>query len=119
MKTHKFFLLSFAFLAPLAGLAVPAIKITAPTKAPTTNGVLNASGTVKSTVPIASVQYSLNGGAWTPADGTTNWSAPGLALAPGPNTFSAFAMDTSNGVSKTNTVSFMYIVNVPIEPLTN
>lgn len=119
MKTRKFFLLSLAFLAPLAGVAVPTIKITAPTKASTTNGVLNAVGTATGSVPIASVEYSLNGGAWTLANGTNSWSASGLALVPGPNTFSAFAMDTSNGVSKTNTVSFIYIVNVPIQLLTN
>ena len=119
MKTHKILLFAVSMFAPIVAFAVPTIKITTPTKAPTTNGVLNAAGTAKSTVPIASVQYSLNGGIWTPASGTTNWSAPGLALVPGPNTFSAFAADTNNSLSKTTTVSFFYVVNVPIQVLTN
>ncbi len=74
--------------------------------------MLNASGTATGVAPV-SVHYSLNGGAWTAANGSTNWSATGLALTPSTNTFSAYAQDAS-GVSKTNTVKFIYVVNVPI-----
>src|SRR5690348_2390122 len=94
--------------------AVPTVKITSPTKAPTTNGTLNAAGTAKSTIPIAAVYYSFDGSGWTAATGTTNWSASGLALTAGSNIFSAYAVDTNAVASKTNTIVFTYVVKVPI-----
>jgi hypothetical protein len=51
----------------------------------------------------------LNGGIWTNATGTTNWSAF-LTLMPGTNTIAAFATDTTGNNSPTNSVSFQYVV---------
>jgi uncharacterized repeat protein (TIGR02543 family) len=114
MKTLRIFVLAAAIGAPLFTVGAPAVKIISPTKSSTTNGVLNASGTAKSTTPVAAVYYSFDGGAWTLATGTTNWSVPGLLLTAGANTFSAYAVDTNDVASKTNTVGFTYVVKLPI-----
>jgi uncharacterized repeat protein (TIGR02543 family) len=119
MKTLRIFVLAAAVGMPLFTIAAPAVKITSPTKSPTTNGLLNASGTVKSKTSIAAVYYSFDGGAWTAADGTTNWSAANLVLTAGANTFSAYAVDTNAIASKTNTVTFTYVVKLPISISTN
>jgi hypothetical protein len=119
MKTLRIFVLAAAIGSPLFTVAAPAVKIISPTKSPTTNGVLNASGTAKSTTGIAAVYYSFDGGAWTAADGITNWSASNLALTAGANTFSAYAVDTNDVASKTNTVVFTYVVKVPVSVSTN
>lgn len=97
---------------PLVLGAAPTLKVTTPTRNPTTNGVLDASGTATGVAPL-SVFYSLNGGAWTAANGSNNWSATNLLLTASTNTFSAYAQD-ANGVSKTNTVKFIYVVKLPI-----
>src|SRR6266567_2351843 len=100
-----------------AAVATPTIKIISPTKAPTTNGVLNASGTAAG--GIAAVYYSFNGGDWTNAMGTTNWSVAGLALTPGSNTFLAYAFGTNATVSHTNKVIATFVVDVPLTIMTN
>jgi len=71
--------------------------------------VFTAKGTASDNWQVASVQYQLNGGIWTNATGTTNWSAP-LTLTPGTNTFAAYATDTSGNNSTTNNVSFQFVV---------
>ena len=73
------------------------------------NLVFTAKGTATDNWQVASVQYQLNGGIWTNATGTTNWSAP-LALTPGTNTFAAYATDTTGNNSTTNYVSFQFVV---------
>jgi hypothetical protein len=60
--------------------------------------------------------YSLNSGPWlnaTTANGWTNWSGS-LALTPGTNTVQAYAVDSSGNRSATNTVSFEYVVLMPV-----
>jgi uncharacterized repeat protein (TIGR02543 family) len=116
MKTLVLLLSAATFALPLIvdGAAVPTIKITSPTKASTTSATLTAAGTAKSTIPISAVLYSFNGSAWTFANGTTNWSVPGLTPKAGANVFSAVAIETNSVASKTNTVVFTYIVNQPI-----
>src|SRR5665213_961710 len=73
------------------------------------NLVFTAKGTATDNWQIASVQYQLNGGIWTNATGTTNWSAP-LTLTPGTNTFAAYDTDTTGNNSTTNNVSFQFVV---------
>jgi hypothetical protein len=120
MKTLGLFLCAAIIGLPLiVDAAAPSVKITTPTKSPTTSGTLNAAGTAKSAIPIAAVFYSFNGGAWTLATGTTAWSTPGLVLTAGANTFSAYAVDTNSVASKTNTVVFTYVVMAPISLLIN
>ena len=73
------------------------------------NLVFTAKGTSTDNWQVASVQYQLNGGSWSNATGTTNWSAP-LTLTPGTNTFAAYAADSSGNLSTTNSVNFQYVV---------
>ena len=73
------------------------------------NLVFTAKGTATDNWQVASVQVQLNGGVWTNATGTTNWSAP-LTLTPGTNTLAAFATDTTGNNSPTNSVSWQYVV---------
>ena len=73
------------------------------------NQVFTVQGTATDNWQVASVQYQLNGGTWTNATGTTNWSVP-LTLTPGTNTFAAYAMDNSGNVSATTNVNFQYVV---------
>jgi hypothetical protein len=117
----KFVLLAFAVLMPLLGnAAVPAIKVISPkANANRTNGVISATGTAKSALPIAGVWYSFNGAAWTSATGLTNWSVPNLQLTPGSNSLSVYAADTGNAFSKTNKINFTYVVNVLMTVHTN
>ncbi len=77
------------------------------------NDVFTASGMAKDNVLVAEVWFQLNGNAWTPAAGTTNWIA-GLTLTPGNNTLRAYAVDTNGRIAKTNSVSFVYVVSVPL-----
>ncbi len=73
------------------------------------NLVFTAKGTSTDNWQVASVQVQLNGGIWTNATGTTNWSAP-LTLTPGTNTLAAYATDTTGNNSQTNSVSWQYVV---------
>jgi hypothetical protein len=73
------------------------------------NAVFTAKGTATDNWQVASVQYQLNGGTWTNATGTTNWSAL-LTLTPGTNKIAAFATDTTGNNSATNSMSFQFMV---------
>jgi hypothetical protein len=73
------------------------------------NLVFTAKGKATDNWQVASVQCQLNGGIWTNATGTTNWSAP-LTLTPGTNTFAAYATDKTGNNSTTNNVSFQFVV---------
>ncbi len=88
----------------------PTVNITSPLSGQSwSNVVFTATGTVTDKWPVASVQYQLNGGIWTNATGTTNWSAH-LTLTPGTNTFAAYATDIIGVPSSTNSVNFQYVV---------
>ena len=73
------------------------------------NLVFTAKGTATDNWQVASVQYQVNGGIWTIATGTSNWSAP-LILTPGTNTMAAYATDTAGNNSTTNRVNFQFVV---------
>jgi hypothetical protein len=77
------------------------------------NQLFNATGTAKDTAGVAAVFYQLNGGDWTNAAGTANWTA-GLTLTPGANTLRVYAVDTSTNFSTTNSVTFTYVVTAPL-----
>jgi uncharacterized repeat protein (TIGR02543 family) len=73
------------------------------------NAVFTIKGTAADNWLVASVMYQLNGGSWTAATGTLNWSAP-LSLTPGTNTLAAYAVDIAGNNSLTTNVSFQYVV---------
>jgi len=88
----------------------PTLSITNPTVGQRwSNVVFMARGTATDNWQVASVQYQLNGGIWTYASGTTNWSAS-LTLTPGTNMIVAYATDTTGNNSATNSVGFDFVV---------
>jgi hypothetical protein len=114
------FLGVFFMMMPLAVFAsadVPTVQITTPTPSQnTTNGNFTVSGRTSDNVAVAAVYYSLNGAPWTNTttlNNWTNWSAA-LPLVPGTNSLKAFALDTSGNASTTNSVSFEYVVPMPL-----
>jgi len=83
------------------------------------NAVITVKGTAKDNVAVASVYYRLDSGNWALAATTnhfSNWTG-NVTLTPGANTLEAYAVDTSNNFSRTNTVKFTYVVDVPLELL--
>lgn len=56
--------------------------------------------------PIADVLYQFNGGSWTEATTTNNWTnwTASVTLAAGKNIFRAYAIDADGGVSRTNSL---------------
>ena len=109
--TLKFVMQSNLMLqANFADTNRPALSITNLTTGQRwSNAVFTAKGTATDNWQVASVQYQLNGGIWTNATGTTNWSAP-LTLTPGTNKIAAFATDTTGNNSPTNSMSFQFVV---------
>ena len=81
------------------------------------NAVFTVKGKAADNVAVASVFCSVANsagvGAWTLATGTTNWSAA-VSLAPGTNTVSVYAVDTSGNPSTTNSQKMVYVLSAPI-----
>jgi hypothetical protein len=101
---------NLTLLATFADTNLPGLSITNLTAGQRwSNQVFTARGTATDNGQVARVQYQLNDGNWTPADGTTHWSAP-LTLMPGTNTLAAFATDAAGNNSTTNRVRFQYVV---------
>lgn len=71
----------------------------------TNNGGVIVQGTATDNVRVAAVMWQLNGGAWSAATGTNNWSAS-ITPAYGTNLFRAYSVDNSINYSTTNTLSF-------------
>ncbi|HTR41971.1 MAG TPA: hypothetical protein VMH87_10190, partial [Pseudomonadales bacterium] len=75
-----------------------------------TNMAFTVMGVATDNVAVASVNYSLDGDAYTTTPLTgRSWSA-GIEMTPGTNKFSVYAVDTAGNVSPTNTI---IIVRVP------
>ena len=76
------------------------------------NAAFTVMGTATDSVVVARVFYSLNQAAWTNASTANNWSnwTAAVALTPGTNTVSAYALDTVGNMSATNSVSFDFVV---------
>ena len=105
-------------------LSVPAPDVTRPTLSivsPALNQQLTTptftlTGKAADNVALANVFYSLNSRPWisaTTANAWTNWTGS-LALIPGTNTLQAYAVDTSGNRSFTNSVSFEFVVMMPV-----
>jgi hypothetical protein len=109
-------LLAAVVALPIGALAAPSLTITSPKQnASLTNGVLTASGTAVGNPSITNVFYSFNGSGFAPVTaGATNWSVVNLHLTAGSNTFSAYAVDRAGAHSKTNQVTFTYVVQAPL-----
>lgn len=100
---------NLTFIANFTDVTAPTVAITSPKKGQTvSNAVFTATGTASDNGQLAAVWFQLNGGAWTQATNTTNWTA-GLILVPGANTLQAYAVDTFTNNSTTNSVTFTYV----------
>lgn len=111
-----------ASAAPSAGKggrkdsAPPSIAISAPTAGATLAGSVYVSGSAADNVQVASVQVSVDGGAYRPAAGATSWSfaLDSGAYSDGAHTFTAKATDSSGKTATTSeSVTF---ANAPVAP---
>ena len=82
---------------------VPTIAITAPASGATVSGTISVSGTASDSVSISSVQVAVDGGSFSSASGTNNWtfSLNTASLSNGAHSLSAKATDTA-GISATS-----------------
>lgn len=87
----------------------PSVTVTNPVAGQiSSNGVFTVSGTASDNLALSNVWVQLNGGAWTAATGTANWSLD-LALTKGTNAIRVYAEDVAANVSSTNEVDLLYI----------
>ncbi len=95
----------------------PTLSITnVPSAYVVSNAWFTVIGLASDNVSIGNVFYSFNKTEWLSAPSAnswSNWSAP-LALNPGTNTFSAYALDVSGNYSATTSVT---IIHVPVAVL--
>jgi alpha-glucosidase (family GH31 glycosyl hydrolase) len=92
----------------------PTVAISAPADGFTVTGIVSVSGTASDNVAVAKVEVSIDGGGWSLASGTTNWSfsLDTQSLVNGLHSISARATDGSSNVSSLPSVS-VRIINVP------
>jgi len=106
---------NLVFNANFTDIARPTNAIAAPAaNQHLSNAVFTVTGKAGDNVAVSNVFYSLDNSGWSnavTANKWTNWTAQ-VTLTPGTNTVAAYAVDTSGNVSKTNTVSFVYVVSV-------
>jgi len=98
----------------VADLTPPTVLINTPINGATLVGTISISGTASDNVAVANVQFSIDGGTWITASGTTSWSFSlnTQNMLNGLHTIYARATDTSGNVSSTPSVT-VNIFNVP------
>lgn len=98
-----------------AAVVAPTLTIVTPkTGEKLSNDTVVVAATVKSTIAIAHVLYSVNGGSWSDANqSNTTWRVTANLVA-GTNTIAMYAVDNDSDFSKTNAVKVNYIVTTPI-----
>jgi len=84
----------------------PSVSITSPANGATVSGTITVSGTASDAVGVSSVQLQVDGGAFSSASGTSNWtfSLDTASLSNAAHTLTARATDTS-GLTASATVS--------------
>ena len=99
---------------PILELVPPTISLIAPADGSTVTGVVAVTGAASDNVAVAKVEVSIDGGGWTLASGTTNWtySLNTQGLLNGLHTISARATDGSSNVSPIPSVT-VRVINVP------
>jgi uncharacterized repeat protein (TIGR03803 family) len=99
---------------------IPTLAIRSPA-ADVTSALLEVLGTASGKYGVTNVQYRLNGGAWSSAMSSnqwTNWSAL-VALQPGTNRFQAYSVDPVGQHSLTNGVIVFYVTRSPLTLITS
>jgi len=89
---------------------LPAFKITnAVTGMLLTNSMFTVMGVATDDQEVASVKYSLDGAAWTPATTADNWAgwSAALSLEWGTNTLAVYAVATNGNISATDSVNIV------------
>ncbi len=83
----------------------PSVSVSSPQSGATVSGTVAVSGSAADNAGVASVRISVDGGAWSPATGTTSWSWSWdtAALANGSHTVATQALDSAGNVSPTVT----------------
>jgi len=91
---------------------VPTVAITSPASGATVSGTISVSGTASDTVSISSVQVALDGGSYSSASGTNNWtfSLNTASLSNGAHSLSAKTTDAA-GVSATSSAVSVTVNN--------
>ncbi len=90
---------SYAVSQSVIDLALPGVTISAPADGfTTTSASVQLQGTASDNVALSRVEFRRGAGAYSPASGSTSWSAS-LALSAGTNVVSVRAVDTSGNVS--------------------
>jgi hypothetical protein len=79
----------------------------------TNNGLVHPRGTARDNFAVTAVHYQLNNGPWTPATGTSNWTAT-ATMNIGTNVLSACAEDAAGRRSLTNRVTFQHVPTSPL-----
>jgi hypothetical protein len=100
----------------------PTLHITKPKAGEsTTNQMFTVAGTATDSQGVSNVLYSLNKGAYTPANPTNSWKTWGaeVTLSVGTNIISAYAISSNNIYSVTDTVKMVYVVLMPLTVETN
>jgi uncharacterized repeat protein (TIGR03803 family) len=90
----------------------PCLIITSPAQnAWLRSPTVQISGRTKADPPITNVLYQLNGGLWRQASTTDNWATwtATATLKPGTNTISAYAINQTGMLSRTNTVTCSFL----------
>ncbi|HKV60722.1 MAG TPA: immunoglobulin domain-containing protein, partial [Candidatus Acidoferrum sp.] len=90
----------------------PSVAITSPTNGSTVSGTISVSGTASDSVAISSVQVSVDGGSYSLASGTNNWSFSlnTSSLSNGAHSLSAKTTDAA-GISATSSTVSMTVNN--------
>ncbi len=109
-------------LAALASYAPPsplAVFVSSPAGGAVLSGSVTISGTVAGNVTISSVGVSVDGAAYTPVSGTSNWASTldTRSLANGPHTIQAQAWHSSSNASTSSVISVT--VNNPPPAITS
>src|SRR5207248_1612505 len=91
---------------------VPTIAITAPASGATVSGTISVSGTASDSVSISSVQVAVDGGSYSSASDTNNWtfSLNTATLSNGAHSLSAKTTDTA-GISATSSAVSINVNN--------
>jgi len=116
LPAHGLFNFFLAKVTAFVNTNAPTLTISNPNMfgEPWTNWVFSLAGTAKDKVAVTNVSYSLNGGAWTNAVSTNNWTnwSSVVTLTPGTNTIAVYALNAIGNASPvTNTCVFFVVSN--------
>lgn len=90
-------------------MPAPTIQVSSPSDGLiVTNNSVAVQGTASDGAGIAMVQCQVEGGNWSPAQGTSNWSFQ-ASLTLGKNVIEAYAEDNAGNFSTTDTVNVIYV----------